>query len=65
VNKAASDNCTQEFAEEAGVGEAVGVGFQDEGAEDGELDGSEAAGGFAVEGAGGAMGEGEGLLEGG
>ncbi len=47
----------------AGAGEAVGVGFEDEGAEDGVTHGAEAAVGIGVEGAGGAVREGESLLE--
>lgn len=43
--------------------QAVGVGFEDERAQEWELHGSEATFGFVVEGLGGSVGEGEGLLE--
>ena len=46
------------------MGEAVGVGFQDEGAHEGGAHGFEAAFGVGVKGAGGAVGEGEGPEEG-
>ena len=43
--------------------QAVGVGFEDERAQEWELHGSEAAFGFAVEGLGGPVGKCQGLLE--
>lgn len=52
-----------ERGEQARVREAVGVGLEDERAQERQLHSSEAAFGFAVEGSRGAVGEGQRLLE--